>query len=83
MTSIAGQETWERVFGHELREGDVIKTWFSEGHDRIVHLSPYVGRLAGIFSEGAQTAAFALNKTGMTIENGALYDRAAAKTGGA
>lgn len=66
---------WETVFGRQLVEGDVIRTWFSDGKDRITHLSPYVGPLASIFKEGAQIAAFALSNVGMTIDNGALYER--------
>lgn len=68
-------QTWETVFGGELREGDTIETWFSGGRDQITHLSPYIGNLAHLFAEGAQTAAFALAKSGMTIENGGLYRR--------
>lgn len=41
--------------------------------DTIIALKPYNGPIAHLFSEGAQLADFALNKTGMTIDNGDYY----------
>ena len=62
------------VFGSDLKVGDTIKVWWQPNRDRIVGLYPYVGPLEYLFPEGAQTAAFALNKCGMTIDNNHPYE---------
>jgi hypothetical protein len=60
--------------GSALCIGDVIAVWWTPGHDIITNLRPYSGPLAPIFPHGAQLADFALNKSGMTIENNILYE---------
>ena len=62
------------VFGKELRVGDTIVVWWSPGRDTITELRPYDGPLAHLFPEGAQLAEFALNTTGMTIDNSAFFE---------
>lgn len=62
-----------RVFGKELKVGDTIETWWTPNRDTIIGLRPYTGPLKCFEPEGAQIASFALNKSGMTIENGGLY----------
>ena len=47
------------VMGRDLRVGDVIKVWWSPGHDKIVSLEPYRGPLT-CFKDGAAIARFAL-----------------------
>ena len=64
----------KRVHGSELKVGDTILVWFSGGRDTITKLEPYRGPLAHLFPAGAQLASFALNRTGMTIDNGDLYN---------
>lgn len=63
-----------RVQGSDLRIGDTIETWFSGGRDTITSLRPYRGQLACLFPAGAQIASFALNRTGMTIDNGGAFN---------
>lgn len=58
-----------RVFGSELRVGDTIDCWWQPNRDTITALRPYTGPLSHIFPKGAQLADFALNRSGMTIEN--------------
>lgn len=62
-----------RKFGHELKVGDTISTWWAPQRDTIIALKPYTGPLAGLFPKGAQLASFALLKTGMTIDNSDLF----------
>ena len=62
--------------GKELRVGDVIKTWWRPGRDRIARLEPYTGPLLPILGEGTQLAAFDLNRTGMTLVAGEMYELA-------
>lgn len=64
----------ERRLGRDLKVGDTIETWWSPRRDTIVGLTPYEGPLSGVFPEGAQLAEFALSPTGMTIDNGDLYE---------
>lgn len=72
--------TAERIFGRDLRPGDTIEVWFSGGRDTITDLRPYTGPLTPLFKDGAQIASFALNKTGMTIDNGDIYSRIVARS---
>lgn len=65
-----------RKLGAELRPGDTIAVFWSPGRDTIMSLRPYEGPLVAIFTKqppGAQLAQFALNKVGMTIENGDIF----------
>lgn len=64
-----------RVFGRELKVGDVIEVWWQPGKDQIASLEPYRGPLTCFEPEGAQIAGFVLSNVGMTIENGGLYER--------
>lgn len=57
-----------RVLGRDLKVGDTIEVWWSPRRDTILSLRPYTGRLT-CFKAGAKLAEFALNQTGMTIEN--------------
>lgn len=61
-----------RVFGSELKVGDVIAVWWPPNRDSLV---PYNGSIAHLFKEGAQLATFAINKDGMTIDNGQIFER--------
>lgn len=65
------------VLGADLRVGDVIETWWQPNRDTILSLVPYTGPLVSLFPDGAQIAAFAVNKSGMTINNGELFERIA------
>lgn len=65
----------ERVLGSALRVGDTIEVWWQPNRDTITALRPYRGPLAHIWKQGAQLADFAILKTGMTIDNGAIYER--------
>lgn len=67
----------ERVFGSELQPGDTIEVWWAPNRDTITALKHYTGVYRDDILKGAQLAAFALNKTGMTIEAGALFTRIA------
>ena len=62
------------VEGSALKVGDTIAVWWKPGRDRITELRPYTGPLAHIFPSGASLASFALYRTGMTIDNGELYE---------
>lgn len=64
----------EIVLGKELKIGDVIETWWAPNRDTILSLETYIGPLT-CFPEGAQIAGFAMNASGMTIENGMTYSR--------
>ena len=64
-----------RVFGSELKPGDTIEVWWAPNRDQITDLKPYTGVYRDGILKGAQLASFALNKTGMTIEAGALFTR--------
>ncbi|UYO50280.1 hypothetical protein KQX64_06820 [Rhodopseudomonas palustris] len=66
----------ERVFGSELRSGDVVEVWWPPNRDTILSLTPYNGPLAHLFRQGAQLATFAVGP-GMTIDNGDLFSRIA------
>lgn len=68
-------ETWETVRGSELRVGDTVKVWWLPNRDTITGLTPYDGPLKGHFPHGASLCAFALNKSGMTIELGGAFER--------
>jgi hypothetical protein len=62
-----------RKRGADLKPGDTIEVWWQPKRDTITALQPYTGALSYLFPEGAQLASFALNKSGMTIDNGELY----------
>lgn len=62
----------ERVFGSELRVGDVIEVWWAPRRDQILSLAPYHGPIAHVFKSGASTASFAVGP-GMTIDHGDLF----------
>lgn len=62
------------VKGGTLKVGDTIDVWWQPHRDTIMRLRPYDGPLAHIFKEGAQLADFAINKSGMTIDNSDYYD---------
>lgn len=62
-----------RKFGGELKAGDTIEVWWAPNRDTIIALTPYKGPLLHLFPKGAQIAKFALNGTGMTIDNSDLY----------
>lgn len=65
----------ERIFGREIKPGDTIEVWWTPQRDTVISLRPYNGPLAHLFKDGAQLAEFALNKVGMTIDNGDLFTR--------
>lgn len=65
--------TFKRVFGRELKPGDVIETWWQPTRDTITALEPYAGPLT-CFKDGARIASFAMNRCGMTIDNGDLFN---------
>ena len=65
----------ERVYGRELKVGDTIEVWWHPHRDTIVSLRPYEGSLLKLWTDGAQIAEFALLKTGMTIDNGDIYEK--------
>lgn len=64
-----------RVFGRDLKVGDVIEVWWKPQRDVIIGLRPYEGPHGDLFPEGAQIALFALLKCGMTIDNGDWFHR--------
>ena len=66
-----------RVLGSELRVGDTIEVWWTPHCDTITGLRPYRGPLEYLFPKGAQIASFALNRSGMTIDNADVFERAA------
>lgn len=55
--------------GKDLRVGDAIAVWWAPRTDMITELKPYTGPLLYLFPEGAQSATFLSNGTGMTIDN--------------
>jgi hypothetical protein len=62
------------VLGKDLKPGDTIKVWWNPGQDTITKLVEYNGP-SEFFSNGkAKIATFALNKTGMTIDNNDWFD---------
>lgn len=67
----------ETVRGSELRVGNTIEVWWAPRRDTIVEFRPYRGPLEHLFPAGARIAIFALLKTGMTIDNGDVYERVA------
>jgi hypothetical protein len=69
------------ILGSSLRAGDVIDVWWTPRRDTITKLVPYTGPLKCFEPEGAQLADFAINKSGMTIENRQLY-KVLARMGG-
>lgn len=50
-----------RVYGADLRVGDVMRVWWRPGLDTIIALRPYAGAYEGAEGwEGVQIATFAL-----------------------
>ena len=49
--------------------GDTIEVWWAPKRDVITELRPYTGQLAHIWKSGASIAAFAICRTGMTIDH--------------
>ena len=70
MTTAAAKQ----VYGNELQVGDTIAVWWAGGRDTITELRPYTGPLSNLFPYGAQIASFAVNRSGMTIDNGDVYE---------
>ena len=60
--------------GKELKVGDTIEVWWNPHRDTITELRPYLGPLAYLFPEGAQLASFAVCQSGMTIDNGDVFE---------
>jgi len=62
--------------GKDLKVGDTIGVWWSGGRDRITRLTPYRGPLEYLWENdgGARIADFAVNRTGMTIEPGEVFE---------
>jgi hypothetical protein len=67
--------TTNTVSGSDLAVGDTIEVWWAPNRDTIIGLRPYTGPLAYLWKDGAQLADFALNKSGMTIDNGERFKR--------
>ncbi len=57
-----------------LRVGDTIGVWWTPNRDTITALRPYTGPLLPILGKGTKLADFALNKCGMTLVAGDVYD---------
>lgn len=57
----------------QLRVGDTIEVWWTPGRDTITALKPYGGSLLETLGLGTKIAEFALSKTGMTLEAGAVF----------
>jgi hypothetical protein len=67
-----------QIRGSELKVGDAIEvSWFGVKADIITGLRPYTGPLAYLFPDGAQLATFAVNRIGMTIDNGDYFEKVA------
>lgn len=62
-----------KVHGSDLLIGDAVEVWWAPKTDIITALVPYTGPLSHLFPSGAQIAIFAINKTGMTIDNSDQY----------
>ena len=58
----------------QLRVGDTIKVWWAPGRDTIVSLRKYDGPLLHLLGKGTKLAEFALLKSGMTLEAGAVFE---------
>lgn len=58
----------------QLKVGDTIEVWWAPRRDTITSLKPYNGPLLALLGEGTKLAEFALNKTGMTLESGAVFE---------
>ena len=69
-----------KKLGSDLKPGDVIAVWWAPNRDAIISLRPYEGPLKKLWPKGAQLAAFALNKSGMTIANDDWFEVIAATT---
>lgn len=58
----------------QLKIGDTIEVWWRPGRDTITALKPYNGPLLSTLGEGTKLADFELNKCGMTLESGAIFE---------
>lgn len=58
----------------QLKVGDTIEVWWRPGRDTITALKPYDGALLETLGKGTKLADFALNKFGMTLEAGAIFE---------
>lgn len=56
----------------QLHVGDTIAVWWKPNRDTITKLWPYTGPLECI--KGARMAEFAINRGGMTLEPGSVYE---------
>lgn len=56
----------------QLQVGDTIAVWWHPNRDTITKLQPYTGPLECI--KGARLADFAINRSGMTLESGSIYE---------
>lgn len=64
-----------RVFGRELRTGDVVEVWWAPGRDTVIRFVPYQGPLAYLWPKGVRIIEFALLKNGMTAGNDDVFTR--------
>ena len=64
-----------RKLGKHLKVGDTIEVWWRPGRDTILAVDAYDGPLAYVWEAqgGARLAAFAINRSGMTIEPGERF----------
>ncbi len=58
----------------KIKVGDTIEVWWRPGRDTITALRPYDGPLLATLGRGTKLADFALNKTGMTLEAGGMFN---------
>jgi len=68
----------KRVSGNKLKVGDFIEVWWKSRVDMIISIVPYKGNLEYLWEKyngGAQSARFAINRTGMTIEPQMMYTK--------
>lgn len=63
----------QSVMGAHLRVGDTVEVWWPPKRDMIIAIRPYTDGISHVFPHGAQIATFALNVSGMTIDNGGVY----------
>ncbi len=74
MTASPKKPSIKRITGKALRIGDTIQVWWQPNTDTIIGLTPYKGPLEYVWPKGARLASFALNKSGMTIDNTDVYN---------
>lgn len=61
-----------KVTTEQVEVGDTLRVWWFPGRDTVVSLVPYKGRLK--LGDGTKIAGFALNKTGMTLVEGDVFE---------